>query len=44
LGALLGSIFSSRVKADKLKSAFGWFVILLAVFVSVENFLGAMNK
>jgi len=39
LGALLGSIFSGRIKADKLKSAFGWFVILLAVFVFVENIL-----
>jgi uncharacterized membrane protein YfcA len=44
LGALLGSVFSHRVKAEKLKSAFGWFVILLAVFVFVENILGVMNN
>jgi len=37
LGALVGSIFSNRVKAEKLKSAFGWFVIFLAVFVFIEN-------
>ena len=44
LGALVGSIFSHRVKAQKLKSAFGWFVILLAGFVFVENILGVMKN
>lgn len=36
-GALLGSILSNRVKEEKLKNAFGWFVIFLAVFVLVET-------
>ena len=44
LGALVGSMFSSRVKAQKLKSAFGWFVILLAVFVTVETLIGVTNN
>ena len=44
LGALLGSILSNRVKANKLKSAFGWFVICLAVFVFVENILRVKNN
>jgi len=44
LGALVGSIFSNRVKAQKLKSAFGWFVIFLAVFVSVENLSRVLNN
>ncbi len=44
LGALVGSMFSSRVKAQKLKSAFGWFVILLAVFVTVETLIGVTKN
>ena len=43
LGALLGSIFSNRVKAEKLKTSFGWFVISLALFVFVENLIGLAN-
>ena len=43
-GALVGSIFSNRVKAQKLKSAFGWFVILLAVFVFAENLSRVLNN
>jgi uncharacterized membrane protein YfcA len=44
LGALVGSVFSNRVKAEKLKSAFGWFVIFLAVFVFVENLSHVLNN
>lgn len=44
LGALLGSIFSNRVKEEKLKNAFGWFVIFLAVFILVETFNGVLKS
>jgi uncharacterized protein len=44
LGALVGSIFSNRFKAEKLKNAFGWFVIILAVFVFSENLSRVLNN
>jgi uncharacterized membrane protein YfcA len=44
LGALVGSTFSNRVKPEKLKNAFGWFVIFLAVFVFVETLNGALKN
>jgi uncharacterized membrane protein YfcA len=43
LGALVGSIFSHRVKAEKLNIAFGWFVIIVAAFIFVENLIGAVT-
>jgi uncharacterized membrane protein YfcA len=33
LGALLGSRFVGRIHPDKLRKAFGWFVLAMAVFI-----------
>jgi hypothetical protein len=36
-GSVIGSIFSTRVKDKKLNITFGWFVILVAAFIFIEN-------
>jgi uncharacterized membrane protein YfcA len=36
-GSVIGSMFSTRVKDKKLNIAFGWFVILVAAFIFIEN-------
>ena len=33
IGALLGSRFVGRIHPDKLRKAFGWFVLVMAVFI-----------
>ena len=43
VGSVVGSMFSTRVKAEKLNIAFGWFVILVAAFIFVENLNGAIT-
>jgi uncharacterized membrane protein YfcA len=42
IGSVVGSMFSSQVKAEKLNIAFGWFVILVAAFIFFENLNGAI--
>jgi hypothetical protein len=44
LGSLIGSRFSDRVNPQKLGIAFGWFVIVLAVFIFFENLNGLVNN
>jgi uncharacterized membrane protein YfcA len=43
VGSVVGSMFSARVKAEKLNIAFGWFVILVAAFIFFENLNGAIT-
>jgi uncharacterized membrane protein YfcA len=43
VGSVVGSMFSTRVKAEKLNIAFGWFVILVAAFIFFENLTGAIT-
>ena len=43
VGSVVGSMFSTRVKAEKLNIAFGWFVILVAAFIFFENLNGAIT-
>jgi uncharacterized membrane protein YfcA len=43
VGSVVGSMFSSKVKAEKLNIAFGWFVILVAAFIFFENLNGAIT-
>ena len=43
LGSVVGYMFSTRVKAEKLNIAFGWFVILVAAFIFFENLNGAIT-
>ena len=41
IGILLGSVLSEKISAQKLKPAFGWFTLLVGVFVFVkETFFG----
>lgn len=40
VGALLGSWSSKFVPGDKLKPAFGWFVLLMGIFILVSTGLG----
>jgi uncharacterized membrane protein YfcA len=43
VGSVVGSLFSSKVKSEKLSIAFGWFVIAMAVFIFFENLNGAIT-
>jgi uncharacterized protein len=36
-GSIVGSLFSVRVKSEKLNIAFGWLVIVIAAFILFEN-------
>lgn len=38
-GILLGSLVSNKVSAQKLKPAFGWFTLLVGVFVLIKELL-----
>lgn len=43
VGSVIGSLFSSKVKSEKLSIAFGWFVIAMAAFIFFENLSGAIT-
>lgn len=43
VGSIIGSMFSTRVKAEKLNIAFGWFVIAVAAFMFIENLTGSVT-
>lgn len=43
VGSVIGSLFSSKVKSEKLSIAFGWFVIAMALFIFIENLSGAIT-
>jgi uncharacterized membrane protein YfcA len=38
VGITLGTIFSEKIHADKLKSGFGWFVLIFALFIIFKEF------
>lgn len=38
-GVFIGSYFSSRVNGLKLKNAFGWFMVLMGVYIAVREFI-----
>ncbi|MEY4603736.1 MAG: hypothetical protein RIT43_1028 [Bacteroidota bacterium] len=40
LGIIFGSILSERISAEKLKSAFGWFVLSFAIFILFKEISG----
>lgn len=40
-GALLGTWLSKFVPSDKLKPAFGWFVLLMGIFILYQSAMGA---
>jgi hypothetical protein len=35
----VGSYFSEKIQSEKLKIAFGWFVLAFAVFILFKEFL-----
>lgn len=37
VGILLGSLFSNKIPASKLKPAFGWFTLIVGIFVLVKE-------
>jgi uncharacterized membrane protein YfcA len=39
IGSIIGSLFSAKVKPERLTVAFGWFVILIASLVFIENLI-----
>jgi uncharacterized membrane protein YfcA len=39
IGSIIGSLFSAKVKPERLTVAFGWFVVLIASLVFVENLI-----
>ena len=38
VGILFGTFFSEKIQAEKLKAAFGWFVLAFAIFILVKEF------
>jgi uncharacterized membrane protein YfcA len=38
-GILLGSLLSDKVSSNKLKPAFGWFTLIVGIFVLVKETL-----
>jgi uncharacterized membrane protein YfcA len=38
LGILIGIYLSEKIAADKLKAAFGWFVLAFAIFIVFKEF------
>jgi uncharacterized membrane protein YfcA len=39
IGIIVGSYFSEKIQSEKLKIAFGWFVLAFAVFILFKEFL-----
>lgn len=37
IGSLLGAVASGRIHPDRLRKGFGWFVLLMAVFILSQN-------
>ncbi|MBC3538331.1 sulfite exporter TauE/SafE family protein [Rufibacter sediminis] len=37
VGIFIGSYFSAKIHADKLKTAFGWFVLVMGVYIIVKE-------
>lgn len=37
IGILTGSYLSTKIKANKLKPAFGWFVLLMGIYIVIEE-------
>lgn len=39
IGIVIGSFLATRIDGNKLKSAFGWFVLLMGVWILISEFL-----
>jgi uncharacterized protein len=37
-GIILGGLISKKVKGDKLKKIFGWFVMLMGIYILIKEF------
>lgn len=37
VGMLIGSTFSSKIEAEKLKKGFGWFVLTMGIFILIKE-------
>ncbi|MBZ4190777.1 MULTISPECIES: sulfite exporter TauE/SafE family protein [Bacteroidota] len=37
IGILIGSYLSTKIKADKLKPAFGWFVLVMGIYIIIKE-------
>lgn len=37
IGILIGSYFSTKIEGDKLKTAFGWFVLIMGVYIIIKE-------
>ncbi len=37
-GIIVGGLFSKKVKGDKLKKIFGWFVMLMGIYILISEF------
>lgn len=39
-GILIGGLISKRIPGEKLKNGFGWFVLVMGVYIIIKEFLG----
>jgi uncharacterized membrane protein YfcA len=39
IGIFLGSALSKKVPGDKLKKAFGWFVLIMGIYILVKELI-----
>lgn len=37
IGILIGSYFSTKIKANRLKPAFGWFVLVMGIYIIIKE-------
>jgi uncharacterized membrane protein YfcA len=37
IGIFMGSALSNKVSGEKLKPAFGWFVLIMGVYIMIER-------
>lgn len=44
IGVFLGNAWSSRLPAAKLKKAFGWFVLLMGIYILVREAIPVFNR
>lgn len=40
IGILIGSYFSDKIKASRLKTSFGWFVLLMGIYIIIKETWG----
>jgi uncharacterized membrane protein YfcA len=43
VGIILGDILSKKVDGDKLKVGFGWFVLVMGIYILIQQIAFPMN-